>query len=540
MKLKALSFFLFLFTLWPTSASAHHRFIVRDTAGLASLQQACATIGCTVVGSIDGNLNQLFLVTAPLEIDPAVILAALLNTPGVVNVEQDQAVALVTGLNQTGPIPPGLFDTTPFPYFGVSVEDGYVNQPAAHIVRVLEAQNTFHVAGSGIVADIDTGVDPNHPVLQAALLSGWDFTRNQPGGSEMTDLQPSFTPAPPCTTCPAAVVNQSTAAVLDQSTAAVLDGNPQYAAFGHGTMVMGVIHLVAPRAQLLPLKAFRSDGTGFLSDILSAIYFAVQNQANVINMSFDLTTNSDELSKALDYANQQNVICAASVGNDGAMVIVYPAALQNDVMGTASTDDLDQRSNFSNFGDAIVWVAAPGEAIISTYPFGTYGAAWGTSFSAPFVAGAAALLLDQTPGIGEGQAAAAVAHAVPIGPNMGNGRLDLVQALGGNTAPIGDFNFDERHHHRKAKIHIHRGCEGTIAFSVVALRGFSGTVNFSVNGLPANTSADFEPSAVAGSGNFALTLHLEDEAQPGKYQLTVLGTSGILTHSVDVELHIQH
>src|SRR5207237_7980178 len=99
--------------------------------------------------------------------------------------------------------------------------------------------------------------------------------------------------------------NQSTAAVLDQSTAAVLDGNDQYAAFGHGTMVMGVIHLVAPTAQLMPLKTFKSDGTGFLSDILRAVYYAVQINANVINMSFDIQTNSPELKKPLNYANQK-------------------------------------------------------------------------------------------------------------------------------------------------------------------------------------------------------------------------------------------
>src|SRR5260370_17049575 len=89
-----------------------------------------------------------------------------------------------------------------------------------------------------------------------------------------------------------AIVNQSSAAILDQSSAAILDGNFQYAAFGHGTMVMGVIHLVAPKAQLLPLKAFRSDGSGFLSDILPAIYFPAQTNPNVINITFTTSPNS--------------------------------------------------------------------------------------------------------------------------------------------------------------------------------------------------------------------------------------------------------
>jgi subtilisin family serine protease len=332
-------------------------------------------------------------------------------------------------------------------------------------------------------------------------------------------------------------VNQSTAAVVDQSTAAVLEGNPQYVAFGHGTMVMGVIHLVAPQAKLLPLKAFHSDGTGFLSDILRAIYFAVQNQANVINMSFDTQTNSHELSQALDYAHRQGVICSASAGNDGQMVVVYPAALQSDVMGVASTNDLDQRSIFSNYGDAIVWVAAPGEAVISTYPFSTYAAAWGTSFSAPFVAGAAALLLDQQPGTDESQAAAAVAHAVPIGSDMGNGRLDLVQALAANALPKGDFFIAESHQRGR----IYGGHKATFAFDVVASADFTGSIALSVSGLPSNTSADFDPPAITGSGSgmFVLTLWIDEDTSPGSYDLTITGTSGSLLHSVDLELNVE-
>ncbi|PYT66186.1 MAG: hypothetical protein DMG39_27320 [Acidobacteria bacterium] len=177
MRLKRLLSLLVLSGLLPISASAHHRFIVRDTEGLDSLQEACEEVGCTVVQSLDGHANHVFLITFPSEADLDDVLPELLNARGVINVERDQAVALVTGLNQTGPVPAGLSDTRPVPYFGASVQDGYVNQPASQIVRVLEAQNTFHVAGSGIVADIDTGVDPNHPALQRVLLPGWHFTR---------------------------------------------------------------------------------------------------------------------------------------------------------------------------------------------------------------------------------------------------------------------------------------------------------------------------------------------------------------------------
>src|SRR6267143_807113 len=366
-------------------------------------------------------LNQVFLLTTPSAIDTTIFLNLLQNTPGILDAELDQLISLVGGLYTVTVPPPGLTDNSPANLFGTKVWNGYANQPASAIVHVQDAQNRFDVVGKGIVADIDTGVDPSHPALINVLLPGYDFTRNQVGGSEMTDFA---SPAPaPCPNCQPAIVNQSSAAILDQSSAAILDGNFQYAAFGHGTMVMGVIHLVAPKAHLLPLKAFRSDGTGFLSDILRAIYFAVQNNAN-----------------------QLNVICVASAGNDGQPAppnYVYPAALQSDVMGVAATSDLDTRSTFSNYGNPIVWVAAPGEAIVTTYPFSTYAAGWGTSFSAPFVSGAAALMRSLRPDINESSAASALAYAQFVGPDMGNGRLDLVMALSALPPENGSENSNQ-------------------------------------------------------------------------------------------------
>lgn len=461
MKFKSVCVLVLLCVLWPAKASADNRFIVRTTLNLQMLQAVCnpplLPPICTVVGGLGDPLGQVFLISSPLD------LTDLLNLPGnplnIVDAEVDQLLSLlpVGALNtlpSTSPeyLTPLMSDRTlvPYPNSGGTVWNSYANQPAAKIVRVSDAQSQFGVTGSGIVADIDTGVDPTHPALQSVLLLGCDFTRNQPdgscqpGGSELTDISScpfSSCPPPPCPSCSSAQVNQSTAAVLDQSTAAVLDCNGaspcQYAAFGHGTMVMGVIHLVAPTAQLMPLKTFKSDGTGFLSDILRAVYYAVGNNANVINMSFDTQTNSRELRAALNYANQNGIISVASAGNEGQSappLTVYPAEWQYFVMGVASvgsTTATDSTpSSFSNFGNAIVWIAAPGEAIVSTYPFGTYAAGWGTSFSAPFVSGGSALLANRQTNVNEARAARAVAHAVPVGSQMGHGRLDLVQALG--------------------------------------------------------------------------------------------------------------
>jgi len=79
-----------------------------------------------------------------------------------------------------------------------------------------------------------------------------------------------------------------------------------------------------------------------------------------------------------------------------------------------------------------VWVAAPGEEIITTYPFGTYSAASGTSFSAPFVSGTASLLVNLKNGSNQSQAESALTHEQYIGPNMGNGRLDIYRTLAGH------------------------------------------------------------------------------------------------------------
>lgn len=403
--------------------------IVRTTLGKAGLQNQCRLNGCTVVSNLDGGLNQVFLVRPTQQGLVADLLANILRlVTGILDAEVDQVLVIPpnpSNSSASGNAPAGLYNNTPVNYYGVMVPEGYINQPAAQIIRIGQAQSSFHVSGAGIIADIDTGVDPTHPALQGVLLQGYDFTRNQPGGSELNDI--NMAAPPPCETCEPVFVNQHTAAMLDQHTAAMLD-NTQYAAFGHGTMVAGVLHLVAPKAQILPVKSFSADGSANLSNILAGIYYAVQNHANVINMSFDMTSSSTELTNAINYASSNNVIMTASSGNDGEMEVVYPASVKP-VMGVASTSDQDQRSTFSNYGDQIVYVAAPGEGVVTTYPFGLYAAGWGTSFSSPFVAGTADLILQMQPRDTPSVAAWGISHAKYVGPNMGDGRLDVYDSL---------------------------------------------------------------------------------------------------------------
>jgi thermitase len=405
-------------------AAAQNRFIVRDSLGLTALQSTCSLVGCSVVEGIDGSLGAVFLVTNTSLLSATNFLQTLLSQPGIVDAEADLSLRVM----QSQPLqaPSGLWDTTPVNYYGQSVWDGYANQPAVQIINLPMAQSSFQVTGTGIVAVIDTGVDPTQPVLQGVLLPGYNFINNQQGGSELGDVnQKSMSVV---NGAYPAQVNFNTIAVLS-STSANYISQSQYAAFGHGTMVAGVIHLVAPTAQIMPLKAFRADGTGYLSDVLRAIYYAAQNNANILNMSFAFTTYSQELYQATSYATNQGIVCVASVGNNGQQVMVYPAGL-SDVMGIASTTNNDTLSSFSNYGQPPVWVGAPGEGVITIYPFNHYAAGWGTSFSAAWVSGTVALMRSINTSLNQQSASEAMTQAKSLpGTAVGYGRLDVYQAV---------------------------------------------------------------------------------------------------------------
>ncbi|HEY6946022.1 MAG TPA: S8 family serine peptidase [Candidatus Acidoferrum sp.] len=412
-------------------AAAQNRYIVRTTGGLTSVLNLCSLLGCQVQGSLDGNIGQTFLVSSSTNLVVNLVnfsVNLVDSLLGIQSIEPDSLLPIPgVPLNN---ISSGLYDNTLVNYYGTLVTHGYAAQPAAQIIRLSDAQNGFGIAGTGIVAVIDTGVDPNHPVLYPVLLQGYDFTRNQPGASEWLDvsgMQNGNSNSQGNQNGPV-FVQQSSAAVLDQSSAAVLDGSP-YVAFGHGTMTSGLVHLVAPGAKILPLKAFSSNGTGNLSNIIAALYYAVRNKANVVNMSFDLSYSSPALSQAISYANKSGVVLVAAAGNESTSARVYPAALSSSVMGIASTSDWDSRSSFSNYGSADVWVAAPGENVISTYPGGTYGSESGTSFSSPLVAGTVALMLSLKQPLNQSQAANALQHAVLLTPDLNHGRLDVYQAV---------------------------------------------------------------------------------------------------------------
>ncbi len=407
-----------------------NRSIVRIQNGLVgwnTINAACALLGCQVLGALDtpplsgpAVPSSLFVVSGLPPLSPL-----SLSLLGIASVEVDLLVPVKQAALTA---PDGLLSRTPMSYYGTAAWEGYLSQPASGIVRIPDAHCALQTTGDGIVAVIDSGIDSGHPTLQPLLTDGWDFTRDVAGGDEMADVGQASA-APPDGVYQ---VNQASVAVLDQASVAVLD-DPDHAAFGHGTMVAGIVHLVAPTAKIMPLKAFHADGQGYTSDIIRAIYYATWQGAKILNMSFSSPTSSSEITRALYYATSQGLVSVASVGNDGSDSLVYPAALDN-VMGVASTSNDDVRSTFSNYGAAQVWVAAPGEGIITTYPWSSYAAGWGTSFSTPFVSGAVALLVGMEATADYSQVSQAVSLAHPLTSDLGYGRLDLYQAvLAGRT-----------------------------------------------------------------------------------------------------------
>ncbi len=415
------------------------------TASPSNMQSVVNQHGLTVVKEVYDGTNCVMLVTSA-SADVAGTETEVESDVLVLGFEPEQLASLpeLTGLTQATltQSTTSILDTLPgrtlVSFFGSTVPSNYTTQTATTIIRLGDARTATKLTGSGTVAIIDTGADLNHPALSGALVTGYDFTRDTVGASELADLDPVVAAQLQQSTTSildaqntlvlnsaVAILNQSTTSILDQSTTSILDSS--LAEFGHGTMTAGIVHLVAPTAKIMPLKAFRADGSSNLSDIIRAIYYAADHGANIVSMSFSMPQSSPGLQAAIQYALSKNVAMVASSGNDGSKTLVYPASFGG-VQGIGSSTNTDLRSTFSNYGSGVVTFAAPGEGVITTYPGSNYAAGWGTSFSTPMFAGAAALVLQARPASKPGDITNALSKTKQIS-DMGYGRIDLYQSL---------------------------------------------------------------------------------------------------------------
>ena len=175
---------------------------------------------------------------------------------------------------------------------------------------------------------------------------------------------------------------------------------------GHGTMVAGVIGAIRGNNKgiagitnntlLMVIKA-NDDGVETFkeSNIIEAIYYAVDNGANVINLSLGSTYANPLTDEAIDYATEQGVLVVAASGNDGNDIPMYPASFEN-AISVSAVDSGQIVSTYSNFNE-FVDIAAPGTQIYTTSMDNTYSSVSGTSFAAPHVSGIIALYLSAFP-----------------------------------------------------------------------------------------------------------------------------------------------
>ncbi|MEM6793544.1 MAG: S8 family serine peptidase [Acidobacteriota bacterium] len=288
---------------------------------------------------------------------------------------------------------------------------GYGDQRAARLTRLHLGHyaDGYWCGQNVVVAVIDTGIDAAHPLLASALVDGYDFTLDQPG------LEATQTPT--LDTKTRAIVESGASRVLagqgmievvdsaaiilgdEDSADAVEDIGGRGRYFGHGTMVAGLIRLTAPRARIMPLEAFGSDGVGHPFDIVRAVDYAVAQGAHVINMSFSIDRATPELLAAVERARLLGVMTVAAAGNNGESVSIYPAAYSATI-GVAATDSGDRLTEFSNFGLESAAIAAPGSGLVTTFPGGFFASGWGTSFATPLVSGNVALVRSYHPPVG--------------------------------------------------------------------------------------------------------------------------------------------
>ena len=219
--------------------------------------------------------------------------------------------------------------------------------------------------GEGIkVAIIDTGCDVSHPDLKDRIIDVRNFTDDDKGAiNNVTDY---------------ATHGTATASVIASS---------------------GKIIGVAPKCELLILKALTRTG-GKIDWVISAIKYAIQQKVDIINMSLGCSQSSPEMYEAIKRAIDRNIIVVAACGNNGdnnpnTNELNYPASF-NECVSVGSVRYSKGTSRFSASNNEVDLVAFGegynGRGILTCYPNNLYKEQKGTSFSAPFVSGALALL----------------------------------------------------------------------------------------------------------------------------------------------------
>ena len=205
---------------------------------------------------------------------------------------------------------------------------------------------------------------------------------------------------------------------------------------GHGSSVAGIIAAadngegitgIAPEVELYSAKVFDSENRSTISRVVDAIYWAIDKNVNIINMSFGTTSNSQALHQAIRDAENNGILLIAAAGND--RQVEYPAAY-DEVMAVGSVNTEGEVSKESAVGEQLE-IVAPGEQICSTGAFGGTIIAEGTSMSAPHITGIAAKLWGRDRMVSANfirQLLNASANQFTVSSKCGNGLVDYSYA----------------------------------------------------------------------------------------------------------------
>ncbi|MGY5006258.1 type VII secretion-associated serine protease mycosin [Streptomyces griseus] len=264
-------------------------------------------------------------------------------------------------------------------FFGISITPVFADSARSEQwhLDVMRAESMWKVStGAGVtVAVIDSGVDSSHPDLNGRVLDGLNLELDAKG-NEHTDYNGHGTGM----------------AGIIAGTGKARGGN---GAFG-----------LAPDVKILPVRVSDSMGTGnqaasdseFHKEIPTAIRYAVENGAKVINISLGVSTGSQGLNDAVKYALDKDVLIFASAGNDGdgANRVEYPAGAPG-VVGVGAVGENLRRTGESQYGSQVD-LAAPGEKIIHACGGGTgLCESHGTSDATAIASASAALIWSKYP-----------------------------------------------------------------------------------------------------------------------------------------------
>ncbi len=277
----------------------------------------------------------------------------------------------------------------------------YLQQAATTEIQLPSALTQADGTGT-VVAIMDTGVEPCHPLIQDRLL---------PGGMDVVDgdLEP-----------------WATRDGIDEDGDGLIDE-----AADHGTFVASIIALAAPGAKILPYRVLDDDGGGTAYGLALALADAIDRGVDVINISLTYHTRSTVVDLLLEKAAQRGIVVVAAAGNDPTTTLPFPAVDSHVLAVTALAADGSSLAPFTSISTQPPIVAAPGEDIYGALDRGRYGFSSGTSMAAPFAAAAAALIKSVDPTIDPSLVDQAIVQGglpLPDGSWAGS-TLDLANAL---------------------------------------------------------------------------------------------------------------